>query len=91
MSAGAKAKQNVEFALSYILSVVKSVDIKEPEGRAAELVAPFLGGEVDTARLFLHELEAWLRSPFLTLRDWDRAVQYREPELGYDKMRRTTT
>ena len=40
------------------------------------MLQEFLGR--DNARLFLHELGAWLRSPYTKLEDWDRHVQYRE-------------
>lgn len=40
------------------------------------MLAEFLGRP--HARLFLHELGAWLRSPFTRLEDWDRNVQYAE-------------
>jgi hypothetical protein len=52
------------------------VDIKDSTGQAEELVKEFIGR--DYAQLFLHELEAWLRSPYVELKDWDREVQYRE-------------
>lgn len=66
---------NAEFLLEYVIAVLKSVDIVG--GRAEDLVAEFLGRE--HTRLFLHELRAWLRSPFEKLEDWDRAVQYADP------------
>jgi hypothetical protein len=50
------------------------VDIKGSAGQAEELLRDFLGR--DNARLFLHELLAWLRSPYASLEDWDRHVQY---------------
>ena len=40
------------------------------------MLQDFLGR--DNTRLFLHELKAWLRSPY-TLEDWDRHVQYDTP------------
>ncbi|KAK0384599.1 hypothetical protein NLU13_8685 [Sarocladium strictum] len=66
---------NAEFLLEYIIAVLKSVDLVG--GRAEDLVADFLGRE--HTRLFLHELRAWLRSPYEKLEDWDRAVQYADP------------
>lgn len=65
---------NAEFLLEYIVAVLRTVDIKDSSGRADAKLADFLGTE--NARLFLHELEAWLRSPYVQLEDWDRAVQY---------------
>jgi len=65
---------NAEFLLEYIVGILKSIDLKGSTGQAEELLKDFLGR--GNARLFLHELEAWLRSPYENLRDWDRAVQY---------------
>ncbi|KIX07582.1 uncharacterized protein Z518_02235 [Rhinocladiella mackenziei CBS 650.93] len=65
---------NADFLLEYIIAILKSIDLKGSTGQAEELLKDFLGR--DNARLFLHELEAWLRSPYEYLRDWDRAVQY---------------
>jgi hypothetical protein len=66
--------RNAEFLGVYILAVLKSIDIRGSAGQAEELLQEFLGR--DNARLFLHELGSWLRSPYEQLRDWDEAVQY---------------
>lgn len=66
--------KNAEFLLEYITAILKSVDIKGPDGQAEDMLQEFLGR--DDARLFLHELSAWLRSPYTLLEDWDRHVQY---------------
>ncbi|KAK7415967.1 hypothetical protein QQX98_005540 [Neonectria punicea] len=63
---------NAEFLLEYIIAVLKSVDIMGSGGQAENMLADFLGR--DDTRLFLHELRAWLRSPYTKLEDWDRAV-----------------
>ncbi|KIX92275.1 uncharacterized protein Z520_12021 [Fonsecaea multimorphosa CBS 102226] len=68
---------NADFLLEYIIGILKSIDLKGSAGQAEELLKDFLGR--DNARLFLHELEAWLRSPYEHLKDWDRAVQYAMP------------
>ena len=68
---------NADFLLEYIIGILKSIDLKGSTGQAEELLKDFLGRE--NARLFLHELEAWLRSPYENLKDWDRAVQYAVP------------
>ena len=65
---------NAEFLLEYIVAILKTVDIKGSQGQAEELLSDFLGREHTS--LFLHELQAWLRSPYEKLEDWDRAVQY---------------
>ncbi len=69
-----KRADNAEFLLSYIVAIVRTVDIKGSSGRAEEMLQEFLGK--DNARLFLHELGAWLRSPYTALEDWDRNMQY---------------
>ena len=66
--------RNAEFLGEYILAIIKSIDIRGSSGQAEELLQEFIGRE--NARLFLHELESWLRSPYKKLRDWDEAVQY---------------
>jgi hypothetical protein len=75
-SNGATTSSNAEFLLSYIIAILKKVDIKASNGHAEELLQEFIGRE--NARLFLHELHAWLRSPYLKLGEWDRNVQYEE-------------
>lgn len=67
---------NAEFLLEYIIAILKSVDIKGSGGQAEDMLQEFLGR--DNTRLFLHELRAWLRSPYISLEDWDRNVQYNE-------------
>ena len=73
---------NADFLLEYIISILKSIDLKGSTGQAEELLKDFLGRE--NARLFLHELEAWLRSPYEHLKDWDRSVQYAIPSDAGD-------
>lgn len=68
--------QNAEFLLEYVVAILKTVDLMGSAGQAENMVAEYLGR--DTARLFLHELRAWLRSPYTSLDEWDRAVQYEE-------------
>jgi hypothetical protein len=65
---------NAEFLLEYIVAILKTVDMKGSNGQAEEMLREFLGRA--NARLFLHELGAWLRSPYALLQFWDRAVQY---------------
>ena len=67
---------NAEFLLEYIIAILKTVNIKGSEGQAEEMLSDFLGRE--NGQLFLHELGAWLRSPYVSLEDWDRHVQYSE-------------
>ena len=70
---------NAEFLLEYIVAILKTVDIQGSGGQAEEMLREFLGRE-NTA-LFLHELRAWLRSPYVNLEDWDRHVQYGESSV----------
>ncbi|KAF2033372.1 hypothetical protein EK21DRAFT_58826 [Setomelanomma holmii] len=74
--ADATTSSNAEFLLCYIVSILKMVDIKASNGHAENLLSEFLGRE--NARLFLHELQSWLRSPFAKVEEWDRDVQYTE-------------
>lgn len=66
--------RNAEFLGEYILAIIRSIDIRGSTGQAEELLQEFLGRE--NARLFLHELGSWLRSPHKRLQDWDESVQY---------------
>lgn len=68
------AGANREFLIEYLIAVLKSNDPKGADGHAEELVKEFLGRE--DARLLLHELDAWLRSPYERLEVWDAHVQY---------------
>lgn len=70
---------NAEFLLEYIVAILKTVEIKGCSGQAEEMLGDFLGR--DNARLFLHELSSWLRSPYTRLQDWDRHVQYNESHV----------
>lgn len=65
---------STEFLLEFIVSMLKSVEMMGNLGAAQDALADYLGREF--ARLFLHELRSWLRSPYATLEEWDRAVQY---------------
>ena len=67
---------NAEFLLEYIISILKAIDLRGSQGQAEALLKDFLGEA--NAKLFLHELEAFLRSPYERVEDWDAHVQYRE-------------
>ncbi|TKA78386.1 hypothetical protein B0A55_04718 [Friedmanniomyces simplex] len=73
-----------EFLTEYVIAVLKVNELKGAGGHAEDLVTEFLRRE--NARLLLHELEAWLRSPFSRLEAWDEQVQYqhspREDKAG---------
>lgn len=72
---------NAEFLLEYVIAILRTIDIKGSSGQAEELLRDFIGRE--NARLFLHELLAWLRSPYTSLEDWDRHVQYPRPTQNF--------
>jgi hypothetical protein len=73
---GRKKQYNAEFLVEYITAILRNVDLRDSSGKAQELLQEYLGP--GNARLFLHELESWMRSPCLDLQDWDRTVQYKE-------------
>ncbi|KAH7369776.1 hypothetical protein BKA65DRAFT_486992 [Rhexocercosporidium sp. MPI-PUGE-AT-0058] len=73
---GDRRANNAEFLLEYIVAILKTVDIQGSGGQAEEMLQDFLGR--GNTRLFLHELRAWLRSPYTELEAWDRHVQYAE-------------
>ncbi|KAK5049489.1 hypothetical protein LTR84_004418 [Exophiala bonariae] len=81
-STGTRRANNADFLLEYIISILKSIDLKGSTGQAEELLTDFLGR--DHARLFIHELQAWLRSPYERLEDWDRNVQYAVPDSALE-------
>lgn len=68
----------------YIVAILKTVDIKGSSGKAEDMLSAYLGE--DNARVFLHELTAWLRSPYTSVEDWDRHVQYRQPLPGFGEL-----
>jgi hypothetical protein len=73
----ATTSSHAEFLLTYIVQILKTYELKASDGRAEDMLQEILGRE--NARLFLHELNSWLRSPYSKLEEWDRHVQYSEP------------
>ncbi len=65
---------NAEFLLEYTVAILKTMDIQGSAAQAEDIIQELLGRE--NTRLFLHELKAWLRSPYGSLSTWDRVVQY---------------
>lgn len=63
-----------DYLIEFIIAVLRTHDPKSFDGRAEELLAEFMA--INNARLLLHELTHWLRSPYARLYDWDEAVQY---------------
>lgn len=68
-----------EYLLEYIIAILKSIDTQGSTGQAEKLIQEFVGR--DNTRLFLHELRSWLRSPFESLEEWDRAIHYPESSI----------
>ncbi|KAI7214143.1 hypothetical protein KC333_g6193 [Hortaea werneckii] len=79
-TASAPRGGNREFLLEYIVAVLRTNDLKAADGKAEDLLSDFLGRS--NAQQLLHELEAWLRSPYVDLRHWDEAVQYFGQNFG---------
>ena len=73
-SSEARGSSNAEFLLSYIIAILKTVDIQSARGQAEDMLTDYLSRT--DATLFLHELRAWLRSPYESLESWDSHVQY---------------
>ena len=71
-----KWANNAEFLLEYIIGILKSVEIKGAGAHAENMISEHLGRH--HTRLFLHELRAWMRSPYNHLHEWDQQVQYHE-------------
>ncbi|KAF3107768.1 hypothetical protein TWF706_002586 [Orbilia oligospora] len=72
---------NREWLVEYIVGILKTVRLKDASGKAEDLIEEFLGREF--AGVFLHELDAFLRSPFGRVREWDRWAKY-EVEIPKD-------
>ena len=85
-TAAAPRGGNREFLLEYVVAILKSNELKGANGHAEDLLADYLGRE--NAGLLLHELEAWLRSPYIALDAWDRHVQYSDTG-GNDEAKQT--
>ncbi|KAI5793872.1 RING finger domain protein [Peziza echinospora] len=65
---------NAEFLIEFVIGILKSVDLKGSAGQAEEMMTEILGRE--HAQIFIHELHAFLKSPFTSLRPFDEFVQY---------------
>ncbi|KAF3934327.1 hypothetical protein ABW19_dt0209230 [Dactylella cylindrospora] len=67
-------EKNREWLVEYIVAIIKTVNLRGAEGKAEDLLEEFLGREF--AGVFVHELNAFLKSPFLRVRDYDNWAQY---------------
>lgn len=72
---------NAEFLIEYVVGILKSVDLRGSNGQAEEMVAEVLGTE--SAQIFIHELNAFVRSPFTALQHFDNFVQYKVSHSGW--------
>ncbi|KAI6851218.1 hypothetical protein KC332_g1937 [Hortaea werneckii] len=79
-TASAPRGGNREFLLEYIVAILRTNDLKAADGKAEDLLSDFLGRS--NAQQLFHELGAWLRSPYVDLRQWDGAVRYLEQNVG---------
>lgn len=77
---------NAEFLLEYMIAMLRNVDIRGADGRAEGLLTEMLGRSY--ARLFLHELDSWMRSPLTRIKDWDNLVQYESAPSQAGPMKR---
>ena len=68
---------SAEFILEYLIAVLRTVDLKASTGAAEDLLSDFLGRE--NAKIFCHEIHAFLRSPFTNLAAFDNFAQYERP------------
>jgi hypothetical protein len=68
---------NAEFILEYIIAVLRIIDLKASTGAAEDILSDFLGRE--NAKIFCHEIHAFLRSPFTNLAAFDNFAQYERP------------
>ena len=73
---------NSEYLVEYVVGILKSVNLRGSAGQAEEMLAEVLGKE--NAQIFLHELNAFIRSPFTRLQSYDKFVQY---EVRYSLLR----
>ncbi|KAI5842564.1 RING finger domain protein [Morchella snyderi] len=65
-----------EYVLEYVTAILKCIDLRGAEGAAEDMIADFVGRR--NAQVLVHELYAWVRSPFERLVQFDSFVQYGE-------------
>ncbi|KAK9375550.1 uncharacterized protein V1513DRAFT_442343 [Lipomyces chichibuensis] len=69
--------KEVEFLTLYITSILQLIDVQTAKGArvALNILSDYLG--TTNADIFLHELCSFLRSPYKTVAEYDRTVQYK--------------
>ncbi|RDA91839.1 hypothetical protein CP533_3664 [Ophiocordyceps camponoti-saundersi (nom. inval.)] len=75
-----RRRLSVERLVSHMVYLLGHFEIRGSDGHLEDLVTNHLGRE--NARLLLHELQSFLRSPFESLREWDLHVQYLPVDSG---------
>ncbi|RCI12645.1 hypothetical protein L249_0168 [Ophiocordyceps polyrhachis-furcata BCC 54312] len=70
----------VERLVGHMVFLLCHFEIRGSDGALEDIVTTFLGREI--ARLLLHELHSFLRSPFESLTEWDVHVQYPPIDAG---------
>ncbi|ESZ94111.1 RING finger domain protein [Sclerotinia borealis F-4128] len=63
----------VEMLLNLVIDIVKSEDFQNVPSFMENMLQEYLGRN---ARLFSHELRAWMESPYDSLDQWDRNARY---------------
>ncbi|KAK9355045.1 hypothetical protein V1523DRAFT_406144 [Lipomyces doorenjongii] len=68
--------KEIEFLTLYITSMLQLIDVQTAKGArvALNILSDYLG--TTNASIFLHELCSFLRSPYKTVAEYDRTVQY---------------
>ncbi|APA13452.1 hypothetical protein SS1G_07931 [Sclerotinia sclerotiorum 1980 UF-70] len=61
------------FVVNKIVDLLKQYDLQDKAVEIEQAAKEYLSGH---ARLFLHELRAWIESPFETLEQWHRNTTY---------------
>ena len=79
--------RQVETNVDWLIRVLKIVDLKDSSGAMVHHVESLLddlnfGDQELLASLFIHELRAFLMSPYTRLGEWDASVQYDRPMQG---------
>lgn len=65
---------NQEWLLEFIICILRTIDPRDMSDWAHHILTETLGHE--NARLFLHELSSWMRSPFRYVKDWEDVMDY---------------
>ncbi|KAK9457884.1 hypothetical protein V1511DRAFT_491134 [Dipodascopsis uninucleata] len=68
--------RTIEFLIEYLVNLLSFIDMKSIRGAEFlnKVVSEHLGA--DNGSIFLHELYNFLRSPFLSVEDYDKHVRY---------------